>query len=274
MSASELEIFLLMGQANMLGLGRVQDVAPIEHPDIMVFRYGAWHTAREPLFDSTPRAGIGLGMSFALRLIEEQPGRRVGLVPCAVGGSGMWRWAQGGDLFIRTLTTAASAMQGGLLRGVLWHHGEGDAAVASNAAVYEERVRSMINGLRTALGGDALPVVMGELGTYLDPKCYPHRGDVNDAMAAMARECPHCALVSSEGLADDGGRMYFSARSLRELGVRYAEGHLMLAREHLTPAHAATPAPAYPQEPVLRTPCCLTARRESAILSLSSTPRH
>lgn len=43
--------------------------------------------------------GVGPGLVFAARLLSTGAARRVGLVPCAIGGTEMDRWVPGADLF-------------------------------------------------------------------------------------------------------------------------------------------------------------------------------
>ena len=86
-----LNIFLLMGQSNMSGRGKLEGVQELTHPDIYMYRDDQWQAAREPLHDDKPEiAGACLGMSFAMSVVEEIG--PVGLVPCAVGGSPLRRW--------------------------------------------------------------------------------------------------------------------------------------------------------------------------------------
>lgn len=42
-----LDIFLLIGQSNMAGRGRLDLVEPIAHPGISMYRDGAWQPALE-----------------------------------------------------------------------------------------------------------------------------------------------------------------------------------------------------------------------------------
>ncbi len=78
-------IFLLAGQSNMAGRGPLDDVPILSDPRIMMFRDGDWIRAQEPLHTDKPGAGVGLAMSFALKLLSIQPDANIGLIPCAVG---------------------------------------------------------------------------------------------------------------------------------------------------------------------------------------------
>ena len=52
---------------------------------------------------------------------------RIALVPCAVGGTPIRRWCRGGDLYKKMLARAKIAAEAGVLKGILWHQGEGDS---------------------------------------------------------------------------------------------------------------------------------------------------
>lgn len=228
-----LDIYLLIGQSNMAGRGRLEEVEPLCRPGILMFREGAWQTAMEPLHQDTARAGIGLGMSFAHRLIEAYPGRSIGLLPCAVGGTPLSRWEPGADLYQQALATARAAGQAGTLRAVLWHQGENDALDEGLAGSYFERFAAMAASLRAELGNPNLPLVVGELGAFLsgDPR-FGHPERINQALARAALALPMCGLVSAAGLDHDGDQVHFSALGLRELGNRYADAYLALEHRH------------------------------------------
>lgn len=76
-----------MGQSNMSGRGFSGEVSEIRHPGILNFREGVWNLAEEPLHLDKPKAGIGLGMSFASELISSGFEAPIGFLPCAVGGT-------------------------------------------------------------------------------------------------------------------------------------------------------------------------------------------
>ena len=216
----QLDIFLLMGQSNMAGRGDITAVKALEHPDVFVYRDGEWLPAREPLHTDSPKAGIGLGMSFAIELLKGYPERSIGLVPCAVGGTPLERWVKGGDLFERALAWARQAGERGTIKGVLWHQGESDCADERLAATYYERLVRMIGDLREQLGGQDVPVIVGEVGTFYTRAAYLNI--VNEAIRKVANDVDGCGYVSSEGLGHVGDACHFNAQSQRELGRRYA----------------------------------------------------
>lgn len=225
---NELNIFLLIGQSNMAGRGKLGEVPELAHPQVFMFREGRWVNASEPLHTDKPAiAGVGLGMSFATQLIAEAGMMRIGLVPCAVGGTPLSRWMPGADLYDSSVAIARSALANGNLRGILWHQGEGDSGQRGDAETYGERFRNMIKSLRSDLAAESVPVIAGELGRFLQQR----EGSgffelVNTQLNELEGTLPHYACASSEGLNDKGDSLHFGSASLREFGIRYAERFL------------------------------------------------
>jgi hypothetical protein len=221
----QLDIFLLIGQSNMAGRGRLDEVEVLRDPRILVFRQGQWMTAAEPLHTDKAEAGIGIGMSFAVEVLRSR-GVSIGLVPCAVGGTPLSRWMPGEDIYENAVSVTRSALSKGTLRGILWHQGEGDSANMDDAKSYGQRFQLMIRYLRSTLSVPGVPVIAGELGTFLP---IAHSGLVNQQLRELEEYLPAYACVTSKGLTDKGDRVHFDSKSLREFGIRYAKKYLQFA---------------------------------------------
>lgn len=226
----ERSIFLLMGQSNMAGRGRLSEVSVLAHPHVLMLREDSWGPATEPLHTDKPEiAGVGLGMSFALELMRSPAVTRIGLVPCAVGGTPLNRWMPGGDLYVKAVSLATTALKGGVLKGILWHQGEGDSGNPDDAASYGERFQRMICSLRSELSADSVPVVAGELGSFLRNRDEPRFFErVNRELKSLEEVLPAYACVDAKGLVDNGDNLHFDAASLREFGLRYAKAYCKL----------------------------------------------
>src|SRR6185369_122026 len=108
-----------------------------------------WYLARHPLhltgdaqtFAGHDNAGVGPGLSFAETLVARDAQVRIGLIPCAVGGTRIDLWQKGAKLYdeavrrgkVALVTTAPVKAR---IRGVLWLQGEADA-VPERIAEYE-----------------------------------------------------------------------------------------------------------------------------------------
>jgi hypothetical protein len=233
-SAETPDVYLLMGQSNMAGRGKVEVEDQPNDPRLLVFaRDGKWATAAEPLHWDKPKiAGVGPGLAFAKAMAAAQPGVTIGVVPCAVGGTPLSRWERSGDLYKAALARAKTAAASGTLKGMIWHQGEADSKPPLSTT-YAERLQQMIRDLRADLGTPNLPVVVGELGTFLLGKKESDAQTVNDALHATAKALPHVACVEARGLNHHGDVLHFDAASQREFGKRYAAAMLLLQK---TPA--------------------------------------
>ena len=229
---NKLNIFLLIGQSNMAGRGVLSEIPALRNPDVFMFRNDCWITAEEPLHTDKPEiAGIGLGMSFAVKLIEESDLAPIGLIPCAVGNTPLARWMPGADLYKSAVSVAKTALQNGDLKGILWHQGEGDSGNHDDAASYGKRFHYMIESLRSELSAENVPVIAGELGSFLQ---YNKGSEffelVNQQLRGLEGSLHRYACVSAKKLCDNGDSLHFTSVSLREFGLRYAKEFLELTR--------------------------------------------
>jgi hypothetical protein len=222
-----LQVFLLIGQSNMAGRGKVEAADLTPHPRVfMLTKELAWVPAVDPMhFDRPQRIGTGLGKTFGAVVAEAQPGVVVGLVPAAFGGSALDEWEPGQPHYVNAVARAKEALKHGQLAGILWHQGESDRA-PGKAATYAVRFAKLIAQLRADLDTQDVPVIVGEIGHFC-----ADAGPVNAAIRQLPELVPHCALVTSEGLAGRPEKpevVHFETAGFRELGRRYAAAWLAL----------------------------------------------
>ena len=229
---STFHIYILMGQSNMAGRGPLtEEYRSIHHDRVQMFtKDQQWVPAQHPVhFDKPKAAGVGPGLSFGMEMAEANPGVTIGLVPCAVGGTTISKWAPGAfDENTKTfpyndaVARIMEAMKYGVIEGVIWHQGEGDSNAAS-APRYIGRLSELINRIRTVVGNPDLPFVVGELGRYR-----PNYALINNLLPQVPFVVPHTTVVSSEGLWHHGDGTHFDSPSATEYGRRYAAGMLTL----------------------------------------------
>jgi hypothetical protein len=215
-------LYLLLGQSNMAGRGKMQprDRRPVPHV-YMLDAENRWVPASHPLhFDKPSMAGVGLGIDFATTLRDEHDEIVIGLIPCAVGGTRLDQWQKGSPLYRQTLERAAIGALSGVLRGILWHQGESDSTPDA-APTYAERLTKLFADLRSDLQAADLPIVVGELGPFRQQK-NEYTAVVNRELAKLAHDDPRTSLATASGLRDSGDLTHFDAESLREFGRRYA----------------------------------------------------
>jgi hypothetical protein len=229
-------LFLLVGQSNMAGRGKVTPADREPHPRVLMLdASGAWVPAVDPMhFDKPDAVGVGLGRTFALTLAEQNPGITIGLIPCAVGGSPIDAWRPG-EFYPPTkshpwddaLRRARQALPAGTLKGILWHQGESDSN-AKLAPAYAAKLHDLIGRFRRELGAPEVPFILGQLGRFAGKPWDEWRTQVDAVHRAVPQKVPHTAYVSAEGLKDKGDLTHFDADSYRELGRRYAAAYLQL----------------------------------------------
>jgi hypothetical protein len=233
-----MQLFLLAGQSNMAGRGKVEAQDSVVNPRVLKLDVSmSWVPAVDPLhWDKPTLVGVGPGRSFGLALAARATSARIGLIPAAVGGSPISSWAPGAlDAATGThpyddaLDRLRVARKSGTLRGILWHQGESDATPALSV-LYAERLRALIARFRTDAGDPNLPFVIGELGKFSGKPWTADVARVDSAHRAIAASVPNVAYVSSDGLADKGDQLHFDGPSQRTFGERYAAAYLAMVK--------------------------------------------
>lgn len=216
---------LIIGQSNMGGRGFAHEVEPIHNEQIRVLRNGRWRPMYIPVNPDRVTSGINLSESFA-DLYAREKNVEVGIIPCADGGTSLDQWRVGGLLFDHACYMAELASRTSTIAGVLWHQGESDCA-EERYPYYEEKLLVILDAFRKKLDLHDVPFLLGGLGDYLKDcersekfKNYVH---VNAALKRVASKRPMTGFVSAEGLGANPDNLHFSAKALREFGVRYYE---------------------------------------------------
>ena len=143
---------LMIGQSNMAGRGEMGDVEPIDNPNCLMLRIGRWQRMLEPInpdrsmFVGLYRSGVGLAASFADDYAKYSGGK-VGLIPCADGGTCLGQWMPGEMDYDYAVALASLAKRICTLRGIIWHQGESDCADEALIDTYKERFIRMITQL-------------------------------------------------------------------------------------------------------------------------------
>ncbi|MES2240984.1 MAG: sialate O-acetylesterase [Bacteroidota bacterium] len=215
------EVYLLVGQSNMSGRGKVEAKdQEVQENILMLDKTNNWVAAKDPMHSDRDYTGVGPGISFAKAMLEGQKKIKIGLIPCAWGGSPIKVWKPGAKYFNNfpydeAIARAKIAIEKGQLKGILWHQGESDND-ASKSVVYLQKLKELVANLRKDLNAPNLPFVAGEIGRF-NTEDY-----INKIVNTLPAEVANTAVVSSEGLTDKGDHLHFDSPSARELGKRYA----------------------------------------------------
>ncbi len=237
-----LDLFLLIGQSNMKGRGVMPD-EPKRDPRLVMMHLGddAWYLARHPLhlkgdaqtFKGYDNAGVGSGLAFAEVVAAREPKLRVGLIPCAVGGSQIALWQKGARLYNEALRRAKLAVQltapvKARIRAALWLQGEADAT-AERLPVYEGKLLKLVDDLRADLGSPDLPFIACTIGEMQADAGAPFRSKMNELLLSLPTKRSHTACVDARDLKGNiGDNVHFDTPSQNEIGRRYAEKYFAL----------------------------------------------
>ena len=232
---STFDLYLLIGQSNMAGRGPITKKYLKEgNPHVlMLTKENTWVAAKNPLhFDKPKIAGVGPGLSFGIAMQNFKTSRKIGLIPCAVGGTLIDSWNPGGyDSATKThpyndmLLHLEAALQSGVLKGVLWLQGESDSK-PEKAAVYLSKLEELIQQIRTIANNNELPFVAGELGRYR-----AEFQNINKVLKSLPGSIQYTAVASSRGLKDKGDHTHFNSESQEKMGKRMAKKMRELQKE-------------------------------------------
>jgi len=234
-------LYLLVGQSNMAGRGKVEARDKKPHPRVlMLTKENRWTSAVAPLHFDKPFAGTGIGRTFGIRIADTDPEVTVGLIPCAAGGSPISTWEPGGyhgqtksHPWDDAVKRAKLAMRDGVIKGILWHQGESDSQKGL-AEIYEKKLHELVNRFREELNAPEVPFLAGQMGQFAERPWSDAKKLVDSAHRTLPKKVKRTAFVSSDDLGHKGDKIHFSAAAFRKLGERYAKAYL---------EHFASPTP-------------------------------
>jgi len=226
----KLTLFILAGQSNMKGEGKVVEYIPLDTKGrVFVFtRDYKWTEAKEPLSGN----GIGPGLAFAHHLLALEPNLVIGLIPCAVGGTNIGQWQRNlseNSLYGRCMMRAKAASIMGYFGGILFLQGENDTEGKpedhpNDWAVFFEK---FVGDLRSDLGYPNLPVIYGQIGP--NTKNSPIWADVQKQQEAV--KLTNCNMIKTSDLQVYPGEGHFTTASQMYLGRRFADAYWELVKD-------------------------------------------
>jgi hypothetical protein len=235
---TDLMIFLLIGQSNMVGAPKPEAQDEVADPRVVVLaydncpnlgrNYNEWYPAKPPLHDCY--GGVGPGDYFGKALAAAYPNATIGLVPLAINGVDIDFFEKGvvskrrkefkippdnhwPGAYDWVLERARLAQKVGTIRGIIFHQGESD----TGSSQWVTKVKTMVTDLRTDLGIGDVPFVAGEL-LYTGCCGKWH----NPLLSQLPAEITNARFVSANGLSGMDAA-HFNLAAQRELGKRYGE---------------------------------------------------
>lgn len=257
------DLWVLAGQSNMEGVGKLVDVTPPTDRVMALGMDGKWVRAEEPLHwlvdspdpvhsgDPATRAkrsadahksrtaGAGLGLPFAVAMVEATK-VPVGLVICAHGGTSMEQWSpskknDGGKSLYGSMLRQVK-LAGGKVKGVLWYQGEAEAS-EQKAPGFAKSFADFIGAVRSDLDRPDLPFYFVQIGRFINDSPPTHWNMVQEAQRKAPDEVPNTAVVATVDLALDD-LIHVATPDLKRLGKRLANVAL---REQFGRMGASTP---------------------------------
>lgn len=246
-------IFLLIGQSNMEGApaSEAQDRTPDPRIKVLALRdcpqrnqvHNQWYTAVPSLH--TCGSSLGPGDYFARTLAAAMPNVTIGLVPDAIAGVDIDIFRKGvvsarrnefslppdnqlDSAYPTLIERARLAQQAGVIRGILFHQGESDAATGALQQAWPGKVQGLVQDIRTDLGLDSaqVPFLAGELLANGAPQNGCCGNAMNPRVASLPGLIPNAFVVSGAGLGVNTDGLHYNLAGQREFGRRY--GQIML----------------------------------------------
>ena len=165
----------------------------------MLNKEQTWVPAHDPMhFDKPPVVGVGPGLAFAQKLADAYPTLNIGLVPCAVGGSGIDVWKPGA------------------------YYEQTKSHPYDDALARARKLAELVQRLRTDLNAPNVPFVVGTLGDFIVAR-NPNAKVINETLQQAPGTIKNTYCVLATGLVHKGDTTHFDTPSARVLGQRYAD---------------------------------------------------
>lgn len=225
-------VFVLAGQSNMAGRGKVEPADTIPDPRILsINKDGELILAKEPLHFYEPgMAGLDCGLSFAKTLLSSVPDHiSLLIIPTAVGGSAISQWINDETfrevpLLSNFKKKIAIGKQYGTIKGVLWHQGENDAIKPETIAVFQRQLQKLFKIFRKEIGNKKLPVFLGELGSFSVNNLKWQ--ETNEQIRNFVSSDRHAYLIKTDDLNHLGDQVHFDSKGQRLMGRRFAQAYI------------------------------------------------
>ena len=221
----EYDIFLLIGQSNMAGRGRMIEADKQAIDGVYLLNNaGKVEKAVAPLNKySTIRKDIrmqqiSMGNNFS-KEIHEKTGHKILLVVNARGGSSIKEWSPNiKDNFCDVaIERTRTALKYGKLKGILWHQGETDS---DDPSFYMDSLKVIVTHLRKELKAKTVPFVAGEIAQW-----HKNNEQFNNMLHHINDHITHSDWVSSKDCSwlKNQNDPHFSREGQLILGKRYAD---------------------------------------------------
>lgn len=270
--AQQVNVYLIGGQSNATGQGRVENLPQsfVANPNVRIF-YSAYTNEGKnvmkwislcPASESPERFGTELSLGNVLQTLY--PEQKVALIKHALSGSNLYEQWNPGNLpgetqgpeykkFITTVQAGIAALKAqGLqpvIRAMFWQQGEADArelAGEQNNQAYGKNLNNFIHQIRKDVECPDMPFIYGTV-LPLSAERFPGRQMIKEAQQKIA-EASHsdlsvknAILVEADDLQmlhtdyqtpDSKDDVHLGTFGLLNLGERYAKAFYHLQHPH------------------------------------------
>jgi sialate O-acetylesterase len=186
----------------------------------------AWAKLQED--DRAGKAGgFGPDLPFAEQ-VSHATGRRIGLIPCALGGTNLRQWSPGlrdqGAASLYGNMIERIQKVGGRIKGVIWYQGEGQTGSRESADRFTADFLNLVDSVRRDTGIPDLPFIYVQIGRYAneDRTTDPFWQLIQEHQRNAASLRPNLWVVPSVDLPLDD-LIHIGTEGQRRLGRRLAE---------------------------------------------------
>ncbi|MDP4269036.1 MAG: sialate O-acetylesterase [Bacteroidota bacterium] len=224
-------VFILAGQSNMAGRGKVEAQDTVASPRVLsINAKGEIVLAREPLnFYETKMQGTGCGLAFGKELLNNIPKDiSVLILQTAVGGSSINQWIKNSihrevQLLSNFKEKVELGKRYGTIKAILWHQGETDAK-PDGIQQRQENLKTLFGMFRNAVGNDSLPILIGELGSYSKtPELFAR---MNEQTRLYSVSDCFTSVIATADFQHRGDFLHFNSAGQREMGKRFAREYV------------------------------------------------
>ena len=229
-------IFVLAGQSNMVGKGKIAELDQRFHrqPRNVEFYVGGVRKAM------SAQESAGPEFSLAHELSSAMPDRQIVLIKYALDGSSLLDWAPEwtaeraaitemphfGPLYRILLSNIRTALgnRPAELGAIFWMQGERDARFPAAAKEYEANLGILVRRLRRDLDQYDLPFIYGQV----NPPASAYLGlkTVRGAQSRFERSVANTELVATDDLTKLSDQLHYDTRGQIVLGQRFAWSYI------------------------------------------------
>jgi hypothetical protein len=239
---TEIPVFLLSGQSNMVSMASVNDLTADQKKtvdnvminvggDCDAAKKGKW-LALGPGFGSQA-ANFGLELTLGRTLSDSMPGKKIAFIKDAINGSPLGQtsgWLSPsanngtpGTLYKNCMTHIDEAMKSfgtafdtskytPRWAGFIWLQGETDAMNQSQADKYESNLGNLIKDIRTKLSTPDLPVILPLITTLT---IWTYNTKIRDADVLMKQNLKNVDTLETKDFQTPDGMHYNAAGQLK-----------------------------------------------------------